>query len=111
MITISTDNFLKFISFIILKSFTAIKSDVELYNEIVWVVILGLGSYINKTLYNKYLNVVSQIGILKGPEKDKWDSWVLGTGLNSKVEREESKKEIVWGVDLDVDRVKRRSEN
>lgn len=87
----------------------AIKSDVERYNEIVRVVKLGLVSYINKTPYNKYLNVVSQISVPKEPEKDKWDSWVFSIGLNGSVEGEESKKEIVWEADLDVDRVKEGS--
>lgn len=85
------------------------KSDVERYNEIVRVVKLGLVSYINKTPYNKYLNVVSQISVTKEPEEDKWDSWVFGIGLNGSVEGEESKKEIVWEADLDVDRVKEGS--
>lgn len=85
------------------------KSDVERYNEIVRVVKLGLVSYINKTPYNKYLNVVSQISVPKEPEKDKWDSWVFSIGLNGSVEGEESKKEIVWEADLDVDRVKEGS--
>lgn len=93
----------------LITTIPANKSDVERYNEIVRVVKLGLVSYIKKTPYNKYLNVVSQISVPKEPEKDKWDSWVFSIGLNGSVEGEESKKEIVWEADLDVDRVKEGS--
>lgn len=85
------------------------RSEAERYNEIVRVVKLGLVSYINKTPYNKFLNVVSQISVPKEPEKDKWDSWVFSIGLNGSIEGEEAKREFLYEADLDVNRVKKGS--
>jgi hypothetical protein len=93
----------------LITTLPANKSDAERYNEIVRIVKLGLVPYLNKTPYNKYLNVVSQINIPKEPEEDKWDSWVFSIGLNGSIEGEEAKREFLYEADLGVNRVKKGS--
>jgi len=93
----------------LVTSIPANVSDAEKNNELVRLVKLGLVTYISKTPYGKYVDVVFEENVSTEPQEDNWDNWVFNIGLKSSLEGEESKKEFLWQTNLNVDRIKEES--
>lgn len=84
-------------------------SDNTRNEQLLRVIKLGLAYYLSKTPFNKNVDIISIADIEIEEEEDNWDGWIFSVGLNSSFEGEESRKEFMWEIDLDVDRVKETS--
>ncbi|MDX1699708.1 MAG: hypothetical protein R3250_03770 [Melioribacteraceae bacterium] len=81
----------------------------QINEDIVRLIKIGLIRYLAETPYAKYVNIDFDKEFDDKPIEDKWDRWVFGIGVNSSFRAEESRKQIYWELDFDIDRVSEES--
>ena len=77
--------------------------------DIVKLIKIGLVRYLAETPYAKFVKIDFKKEFEDEPENDEWDGWVFGVGVNSALAAEESREEIYWELDFDIDRVSEES--
>lgn len=88
-------------------SFPEESTVLEQNDEIIKLIKAGLSRYVFQTPLHKSLDIKikNEIGDRLVQVEDDWDSWIFKLGFKGAVQGEESKREIQWKINIDVDRV------